>query len=79
MMEPIQMCSVHPVSWKDKRDLDDHLVLPKCSTSGAMDVDLIFMVEFTWPLIPKWDFSSTSFKSLWDVVTSKGENPQAVC
>lgn len=34
------------------------------STSGGVDLDLTCVVEFTCPLIPKWDFSSTSFKSL---------------
>lgn len=73
MTEPIQMCSLHPVSWKEKRCLGSHSVLPKYGGFGAADVDLILLVEFTWPLIPKEEFGNSSFRPLLDVVIGQGK------
>lgn len=73
MMEPIQMCSVHPVSWKENRGLGYCWVEPKRGTRWAADLALTFPVEFIWALIPKGDSSRTSFKSFLDVVISQGK------
>lgn len=53
MMEPMQMCVLHPISWTEKRDLGYHLVLPRYGTYSAADPDGILKVVLTWPLIPK--------------------------
>lgn len=44
MMEPIQICSLHPVSWRENRYLGYRLVLPKCGRFWAADLDLMFIV-----------------------------------
>lgn len=67
------MCSLHPISWTEKRDLGYYLVFPRCGMYSAVNPDGILMVVLTWPLIPKEEISSTSFISLLDVVISQGK------
>lgn len=71
MTEPMQMCALHPVSWREKRHLGYPWVLSKCGRHRAADLDLIFTVEITWPLIPNRDFSSTSF-----ITAGRGHQPR---
>ena len=56
-----------------KRGLGCHLVPPKCGMCRAVTLALTFVVEFPWPLIPKVNFSHTSFQSLLYLVISPGE------
>ena len=56
-----------------KRGLGRYLVSPKCGMCRPVDLALKFVVEFPWPLIPKVNFSHTSFQSLLYLVISPGE------
>lgn len=67
------MRSLHPVSWMEKRDLGNHSVLPRGGRYWAADPYGIFMVVLTWPLIAQGGVSSTSFRSLLDVVINQGK------